>query len=188
MTGEAHACQPDADANTKIAFYKKVISKYADVIGAGEEKSVVELKEWLKACLKDASLQRVALTCNGWQQCVDFICSLPQLHPGIGVSFWLAPSEALEINAADGFDKAIFLQCLLKTKDVPAKIRVVELEGGFKHALVYFKAENDFVLVDPHACKVRLGKSLQDLLNEGFEGKKFIKTDYEFDQEEYQEF
>jgi len=177
----------EEDWKPKALFYRKIIEKYAEAVKLGEEKSVVDLKEWLKQCLKDAVVAKVSSECASWKDCVSFTAKIPHLHSGLGVSFWLLPSEVMEIGAGDGLDKSVFLQCLLKSKDIGARIRVVELDGGLKHAVVCFK-QDEFVLVDVDSGEVRQGKSLEDLLSKGFEGKKFLRSLYEFSQEEYDEF
>ncbi len=172
------------DWKARELFYRKVIGKYSEAIKAGEEKTVSGLKAWLVTCLADAAVARVSSEVASWEECVSFVSKIPSLHSGLEVSFWLTPSEVLEIGAGDGLDKSVFLQCLLKQKHIDVKIRVVELEGSFKHALVCFK-QDLFVLIDVDKGEIRQGKSLEDLLANGFEGKKFLRSLYEFSQEEY---
>jgi hypothetical protein len=189
-------------ARTREAVYKKLIERYADVIEAGEEKTIPELRALInpedeavreaKAHLLsdfprydyDRHFARFA------DKAFELIASLRPVHAGISVSYWLSPREVLELGAADAFDKAVFLCSLLRAGgNASARVRVVELEGGIQHPVAVFEFHGKAFLFDA-ASKTRQSAAsaaaLFDKLCCG--GKKPTRSLYEFNDQNYEEF
>lgn len=126
------------------------------------------------------------------EKAYNFAQSLKKIHHDLPVSFWLKPREILELGAADAFDRAIFLCSLLQSLGCEnAKVRVLDLEEGFKHPAVVFSFnEKQFLMDAMQECSAfTYHGSLEEVLkNYTYEGKKCLKSAYEFNGEEYLEF
>ncbi len=189
-------------ARTREAVYKKLIERYSDVIEAGEEKTIPELRSLInpedeavreaKAHLMsdfpkydfDRNFSRFA------DKAFELIASLRPVHAGISVSYWLSPREVLELGAADAFDKAVFLCSLLRAGgNAGARVRVVELEGGIQHPVVVFEFHGKAFLFDA-SSKTRQSAAGADALFEKLccGGTKPTRSLYEFNDQSYEEF
>mgnify|MGYP001560516117 CR=1 FL=1 len=193
-------------SRTRAAFYRKVVQRYRDAIAAGEEKTVPELKGLILPA--DAAVQKskeeiIEGIGRGEFEfdrdftsfaaaAVSFCHSLAPIESELGVPFWLSPAEIMDIRAADEFDRALLLCSLLRSTGCrSARVRVLQLEGGAEHPLVAFDCAGSRTYADPSQWdKARqLGDPADEALKEfSYEGKKFVASKYEFDDEQYAEF
>lgn len=115
-----------------------------------------------------------------------------KIHHDLPVSFWLKPREMLELGVADAFDRAILLCSLLQSLGCEnAMVRVLDLEQGFKHPTVLFSYNEKQYLMDAmQECTAFTyhGKLEEIFKNYTYEGKKALKSAYEFNGNEYLEF
>ena len=189
-------------ARTREAVYKKLIERYADVIEAGEEKTIPELRSLVNAddeAVREAKARILddfpkydydRYFARFADKAFEFIASLRPVHAGVSVSYWLSPQEVIELGAADAFDKAVFLCSLLRAAgNASARVRVVELEGGIQHPVVVFEFHGKAFLFDA-ASKTRQSaasvEALFDKLCCG--GKRPTRSLYEFNDQNYEEF
>ncbi len=197
---------------TRELLYRKILERYSEVIGLNEEKTIPELKALVNA--GDANVLEVKQKILGELQALrgpefayafekdfldyagkafEFVSSLRAVHANLNFSYWLSPKEILELGAADAFDKAIFLCSLLKAGGCSnARVRVFELEGGLKHAVVVFEFANMFYVFDSSRREpnARLSAPTADEALKEFccDGKKVTRSLYEFNDSEYNEF
>jgi hypothetical protein len=192
----------------RAAVYKKIIERYADVIGLQEEKTIPELKALVNpedeaiAKVKSRFLEEVKGNDAAWEysferdfpffarKALAFCYSLKQVNADLNVSYWLKPSEIVELQAADPFDKAIFLCSLLISGGGNAKVRVLELEGNAKHAVVLLDLNEKKVLLDPScSSEFEEGNSEEEVLEKhSLEGKRILRSVYEFNHSDYADF
>ena len=199
------------------AYYRKIIERYAALVNENEEKTVPELKALIDGnseavlALKKLVLEQVASKKTTLGSVVegehydyekDFLLAaeaafalvrnLRQVHPEVSVSFWLAAKEILELEAGDVFDKAILLCSLLKGLGAGAAILVLELENNLIHPVVVFQYSGRGYLLDTSQPDSRLttyGGALDEVLQGfSFDGAKFLKKAYEFDNDNYKEY
>lgn len=190
----------------KVSAYRKLIERYAEAINAGEQKTIPELK--LLVAPNDEAIQKTRNQilselglAEGYrfekdflaaaEKAYNFVQAFKRIHQDMPVSFWLKPAEILELGAADAFDRAIFLCSLLHCLGCTnSKIRVLELEGGLKHpAAVFSYNEKQYLMDAMQECSAfTYHGALEEVLkNYTFEGRKFLKSSYEFNNEEYVE-
>ena len=114
-----------------------------------------------------------------------------RVHNDLPVSFWLKPREMVELDIADAFDRAILLCSLLISLGCEnCKVRVLDLEEGFKHPTVAFAYNEKQYLMDPmQECSAYAyhGKLSEVLKSYTYEGRKALKSAYEFNDKEYLE-
>ncbi|MFH1442967.1 MAG: hypothetical protein ABIG96_02945 [Candidatus Micrarchaeota archaeon] len=196
-------------------FYKKIIEKYAAMINEYEEKTVPELKNLInrndpavqalkKNFLAELSVEKIKRgTSPQFSHAEDFLfimdkvfkyCqSLKHIHANLSVSFWQSMAEIAELQAADPFDRAILLCSILTAFDGKAHVRVLELENNVIHPIVIAEFEGKRFVLDPSQpdslATTYSGELLESVLQEfQFDGNKYLKSDYEFSEEEYLEF
>ncbi|MGB9576866.1 MAG: hypothetical protein ACP5O3_02430 [Candidatus Micrarchaeia archaeon] len=203
------ASEKEALASTTIraAVYKKIIERYAEQINRGEEKTIPELKDLVKPsnaviqATKAKIIEKLGLSepysaekhfLAAVEAALSFCRSLKPVHADLPVSYWLSPEEIIELGAADPFDRAIFLASLLiALGGADARVRVVELEGGIKHPIVVFSKNSEKCLCDPcqdDSALARCGDFDKILASYSFEGKKYARSLFEFNDCEYTEF
>lgn len=197
-----------AATKTREALYKKLIERYAEIIGLEEEKTIPELRALVNE--NDSAVQetkqelfkQLAGGNHGWtysfeqdfpkyaEKAFEKTASLKAIHAQIPVSYWLSVREILELGAADAFDKAIFLCSLLHAGGSKgAKVLVVEVEGGVKHAVVVFEFQEKVYLFDASAGVELSAGSVEELLAQYRHGEKRVtRALYEFNDAEYNEF
>ena len=217
VQGEKEEEQELVKLRVQAGYYRKIIERYAALINENEEKTVPELKALVdrnneavqqvrKQVLEEVAAKKKALGTFTEGEPYNFdkdflmaaeaaftlVRSLRHVHPEVSASFWLAPKEILELEAADVFDKAILLCSLLKGLDAPATIMVLELENNLIHPVVVFQyGARDYVLdaSQPHAALTTYTGALDEILQTfSYEGAKCLKKAYEFDNENYKEF
>jgi len=197
---------------TRELLYRKILERYSEVIGLSEEKTIPELKALINS--EDASVVEVKQKLLSELQAqrgpgfvyafekdfldyagraFEFVSALRAIHANLSFSYWLSPKEIVELGAADAFDKAIFLCSLLKAGGCDnVRVRVVELEGGLKHAIVVFEFANMFYAFDssrrePNARLSAL--NAEEALKEFCcDGKRVTRSLYEFNDVVYNEF
>jgi hypothetical protein len=193
-----------AGTRVREALYKKLIERYAEAISAGEEKTVPELRalinagdeavqEARKRILEELSLHAYAPEKHFMQfaeKAFEVVSALRSIHASISVSYWLSPKEILELGAADAFDKAVFLCSLLQAGgNKSARVRVVELEGGMRHALTLFDYNGRTYAFDAGTKTRKSARSLAALLDGLRCGdKRVTRSLYEFNDGAYEEF
>ncbi|MBI5228735.1 hypothetical protein HY991_01395 [Candidatus Micrarchaeota archaeon] len=202
QTGELETCK------TRLAFYKKIIEKYEEFINSSEEKTIPELKlmisdsdetiaQFKKEILGQLGVQEASYSYERdflkyAERTYSLVQSFHPVHSDISVSFWLSYRDTAELKAADSFDKVLFLCSLLLAGGCKnAKIRVLEMEGGFKHpVLIFFFAEKQYLFDPSQECSAFTfqGPLEEILLTFTYEGRKFVKSLYEFNREDYFEF
>ncbi len=190
-----NACAED---RLLAAFYRKVIERYEEKISFGEEKSVVELKKLVEPSPEVVEESKKISGGEGVVEefpsyalnCLDFLKGVELLSSGLKFSFWLKPSEVLELGAGDSMDKALLLCSLLSARgSSTASVRVVELEDGVKHALVCFEHSGTAYVLDASVSSSWSGPSVEDVLSQVLVGgKKVLKSLYEFNSESYSSF
>jgi len=168
-------------------YYKRVIERYAEVISFGEEKSIPELK---RLVAPGECVRRKAAEFKGYRDALSFVQKLPLLHSQLSVPFWLSPAETLELGAGDAIDKAVLLCSLLIATGAKARVRVLELAEGYKHAVVVLERDAGvFELLDACEGQPLEGGSPDDALQRyAFQGKQYARSLYEFDAEGYDSF
>ncbi|MFQ5406166.1 MAG: hypothetical protein ACE5DI_03365 [Candidatus Micrarchaeia archaeon] len=162
----------------RARVYKKIINRYADAIGRGEQKTVPQLKELIKPGdlavleVRDQLINKVEgdkkTSVQGKPfetkllkydfekdflavapKAFEYVKSLQSINAEIDASYWLSPAEIVELQAADPMDKAIFLCSLLHALGCKdARVRLVQLEDASKHPLVIFQYDNQTYLLD----------------------------------------
>lgn len=191
-------------SNTRAAFYRKVIERYREQISAGEQKTIPQLKELVlpgdEAVQKKKQelLQEIGVAefekdfLAYARKAAEYCRSLSSVESEISAPFWLSPREIVEINAADEFDKAIFLcSLLLAAGSGNAAVRVLQLEGGVEHPIVVFSSDNKHYYADAsQSSKITPlpEDALEELQKFSYEGKKFVSQKYEFNDKTYAEF
>ncbi|NYZ78085.1 hypothetical protein H0N96_01650 [Candidatus Micrarchaeota archaeon] len=197
---------------TRELLYRKILERYSEVIGLGEEKTIPELKalvnsgdasvvETKQKLLGELQMQRGPEFAYAFERdfldyagkAFEFAAILRAIHANLSFSYWLSPKEIVDLGAADAFDKAIFLCSLLKAGGCEnARVRVVELEGGLKHAIVVFEFASMFYVFDSSSKEpnARLSApNADDALKEFCcDGKKVTRSLYEFNDSDYNEF
>jgi len=189
-------------ARVREAVYKKLLERYADVIDAGEEKTIPELRSLINpddAAVREAKAE-IARDFPKYDfdkhfgrfadKAFELIAGLRPVHAGISVAYWLSPREILELGAADAFDKAVFLCSLLRAGgNATARVRVVELEGGIQHPVVVFEFHGKAFLFDA-AAKSRQSAASTAALFEKLccGGKHPTRSLYEFNDQSYEDF
>ncbi|MFH0971029.1 MAG: hypothetical protein V1835_00530 [Candidatus Micrarchaeota archaeon] len=205
-----------AELTLRSHFYKKIIEKYAVMINEYEEKTVPELKSLinrsdetivaLKRRFTDELLEDKLKRGGSAPEFVfteDFLfvadkifhyCQqLHHIHANLPVSFWLTMKEAVELQAADPFDRAILLCSLLRAFDAVAKIRVLECENNLIHPVVIAEFEGKSYVLDAsqpdsHFTSYSAPTVEGALESFQYDGNKYLKNAYEFSDEEYLEF
>ncbi|OIO25279.1 hypothetical protein AUJ14_04650 [Candidatus Micrarchaeota archaeon CG1_02_55_22] len=213
IVDEAGKCESELGlSRVRAAAYRRIIERYADAIRQGETKTVPQLKELILP--HDASIEKAVdklfndlgrgTTTEGMvdfsfdrdfldyaKTSLKFVQSLSMIHSEVGVPFWMTPKDIIEIGAADSFDRALFYCSLLVSAGcADARVRVVALDGGERHPLVVFPFGNRFFAADPCEKQPLLeGENLEPLLQElSIDGKRFIRSVFEFNNEDYEEF
>ena len=199
--------EESADA-IRASVYKKIIERYAEVIGLQEEKTIPELKALVNpedesiGKIKARFLDEIKGSDAAWEysferdfpffakKALSYCFSLKPVNADLSVSYWLKPSEIVELQAADPFDKAIFLCSLLISGGGNAKVRVLELEGNAKHAVVLLELGGKIVLLDPSCSnEFEEGETEEKALGKhSLEGKGFLRSLYEFSDSDYSDF
>ncbi len=198
----------------RAAFYRKVIERYAALIDENEQKTVPELKtlvqpedeviqelkgQVLEGLVEDKALESPETYAyelhflKAAEKAFFAIRKIQNLHADLNVLFWLKPREALELQAGDLFDKALLLCSLLRALGSPkAKIRVLELEKSRIHPVVMFSFGDTDYLLDASQKESKFeaysGKREEALQAFSFDECKYLKSAYEFNDQEYQEF
>jgi hypothetical protein len=206
----------NAELALRNGFYRRIIEKYAAMIDEYDEKTVPELKSLINkndpaiSELKRGFLDELLSdkmkrggTSADYVFSEDFLfvadklfrhCQkLSHIHANLPVSFWLNMKEVSEMQAADPFDRAILLCSLLRAFDGMAKIRVLELENNLIHPVVLMEFEGKKFLLDANQKESLLttysGLDLNDVLKSfEYDKNKYLKSAYEFNDEEYVEF
>ena len=198
----------EASDRLRAEVYKRIIERYADTIGLMEDKTIPELKALVNP--EDEAVvrvkQRIFDELKGenaaWEYSFEthfplfmkaalkHCNSLKPVNADLSISYWLKPSEIDALGAADPFDKAIFLCSLLESAGGEAKVRVLELEGNAKHAVVLCLLGGKSVLLDPScSSEPEEGASEEEVLQKHvLEGKKIVKSLYEFNNADYADF
>ncbi len=125
------------------------------------------------------------------ERAFSFVQSLRKVQSELSVSFWLSPSEIVELGAADAFDRSILLAALLLAgKCDNARVRVLELEGGNRHPVVvfYYGEKQHLMDASQEASGLTFTGTLEEIFkNYSYEGKKVAKSAFEFNDKEYSE-
>ena len=192
-------CEDVTPYKIRLAVYRKIIEKYAPVVNTGEEKTVPQLKALIN---KDDEVvakikEKISQSAPGGDPIMlaetahKFVQSLRPVHANLSVTYWLSPSDIMELGAADAFDRAIFLCSILRALNLDAKVRVVSLEGGLSHPLVILSFGRDEYILDAFqeaAFGTYKGPLMEVLPQFSFEGKHFVKNVFEFNNDEFTQF
>ena len=195
-------------------FYKKIVERYAEAVNAGEQKTIPELKFLVNPedeaviALRQKLLQEMQLSpspAEGVEQyrferdflgfaerAFNFVQSLQKIHSELSVSFWLSPSEVVQLGVADAFDRCILLCSLLIAGGCEtARVRVLELEGGGRHPVVafYYKERQHLMDASQEASALTFTGQLEEIFKSyTFEGKRVLRSAFEFNNADYNEF
>lgn len=199
----------------RARFLAKIVERYAALVQENEEKTVPELKalvnpnepsvqELRKEVLADLAEARKKAGepeapyaferdfLRAADRAFAKVQALFNLHADLPVTFWLKPEEMLELKAADLFDKAVLLCSLLRSLEGSARVRVLELEGNRIHPVVVLAFQEREYVLDASQPKVALttycGKLEEVLKGFAFDDGKYLKSAYEFNDRDYQEF
>ncbi|MBU1196889.1 hypothetical protein KJ765_00095 [Candidatus Micrarchaeota archaeon] len=201
----------------KIRFFRRIIDRYATLVNENEEKTIPELKTLVQPEneavleLKERILAEVAEdkkksgTAGESPAYVyehDFLFAadkaftnvrnMKNIHSDLAVLFWLTPRESLDLNAGDLFDKAVLLCSVLKALGANPHVRVLELEKNRIHPVVAFAFEDREYILDASQEDATLTKycgKLEEVLKTfSFDDSRFLKSAYEFNDAEYQNF
>ena len=198
-----------AETKVRLAVYRKIIERYAEVVNVGEQKAIPELKSLVNPddatvrLLKSKFIEELSVAYQGaWnysserdfegyaKKAFALVSALKPVHANLNVTYWLSPADIVEVGAADPLDKAILLASLFVAggcKD--ARVRLVSLEGGAKHAVVLCSAGGQVELWDAASGVKLAGKTVDEVLGRyDFGGKKIAKNLYEFNNLDYQDF
>ncbi len=189
----------------QLKLMRKIIEKYADQINSMEVKTIPELKAFIAP--GDPTVAKVAVTLKDEfsrksgksyspefldtlsMAAFHFVSSFDTIGVDLPVSFWLSPTEVLELGAADAFDRAIFLCSLLIHLGAQAKVHVLEVEGGLRHPVVIVNNEKCY-LFDPSPPASFLVSDTQAacLSQLAISGRKYTRSLFEFNSMTYEEF
>lgn len=199
--------EEDSDS-IRAAVYKKIIERYSETLGLLEEKTIPELKVMINPenqaidGVKQSILDSIKGQDAAWEysferdfpsfmkKALEFCFSLKPVNADLSISYWLKPEEIVELKAADPFDKAIFLCSLVKSAGGSAKVRVLELDGNAKHAVVLVGDSGKEWLLDPSCSSVpEEGGTEEDVLQKHVShGSRVLRSLYEFSDQEYSSF
>ncbi len=171
------------------AYLRRIISRYASHINFQEQKSVTELKAMASPAGVAVLSEKLAkpLFADYAESCYSFVSDLENLHVLLPVSFWLTLDDILALRAGDAMDKSVLLLALLNARSAGAFARVVQLEDGLQHALVWFPLEDACWLMDPvHRVSLR-APSMDAVLAAYHATHPVRKSLYEFNDREYRE-
>ena len=206
--GHKHAPASESPDLVRAEVYKIIIERYSEVIGLQEEKTIPELKALVNpedeavSARKAKIFEEIKGADAAWEysferdfpafakKSLEYCNSLKPVNADLSVSYWLKPSEIVRLQAADPFDKAIFLCSLLQSAGGEAKVRVLELEGNATHAVVLLSIGVKKILLDPScSAEAEEGNSEDEvILKHSAEGKKVMRSLYEFNSTEYSDF
>lgn len=165
-------------------YLRAIIQRYADHINMHEQRSIAELRELVSP--GRPSLVKLAEAHATVDAAFSFVCSLQTLHVSLPVSFWLTVDEMLRLEAGDPFDKARLLCGLMSQLKKPAWLRVVMLDGGTQHALVWLDEKPVRVFDAVHSLSWSADSI--DAAMQAYPGPhKIQRSVYEFSSEEYRE-
>ncbi|MBI2445448.1 hypothetical protein HYV43_03615 [Candidatus Micrarchaeota archaeon] len=165
-------------------YLRAIVQRYADHINLHEQRSITELRELVSP--GRPSLVKLAEKHATPEAAFSFVCSLETLHVSLPVSFWLTVDEMLALGAGDPFDKARLLCGLFGQLKKPAWLRVVLLDGGVQHALVWLDGKPVRAFDAVH-CLEWSAPSVEEALQAYPGPHKIQKSVYEFSSEEYRE-
>lgn len=191
----------DIDAcRRRLALYRKIFERYAEIIEASEEKSVLELRALVEpenAAVQEAK-RRVTSAFRPYVYQDNFMAAAERALEHVAgiktetlpVEFWLKPEDITELGVAGDMDKAILLCALLiALGNESAKVNIAEAENGLKLSLVTFEFGGRQYLLDPREGRMRGGAERAKLLETHESGgAKVIKILYEFNNTEYDSF
>jgi hypothetical protein len=204
-----------ASCRLHSAYFRKIISRYLQEITAGEQKNVPELKYLVNPQdpvvleVMDRILFGLQANQNDYpkkdyeyprdfaafaKEALAFVQTLASIKSDLGVPFWLAPKDIVELGAADSFDRAVFLCAVLNCAGcIDAKVLVLEVEGEGVHPVVKYQDGPNVQVCDPSeaglCCQYQSGTNpAQGLADFYCGGKRVLKAMYEFNSQEYSEF
>ena len=166
------------------AYLRIIVGRYAEHINMHEQRSIAELRELVSA--GRPSLVKLAEQHATVGSAFSFVCSLDTLHVSLPVSFWLTVDEMLHLSAGDPLDKARLLCGLLRQQKRPAWLRVVLLESGMQHAVVWLD-EKPVRVFDPVHSLEWSSDSIDAAMSQYPGPHKIQKSVYEFSPDEYRE-
>jgi len=173
-----------AERDVTEAYLRIIIARYADAVNLHEQRSIAELRELVSS--GRPSLVKLAAEHDSVDAAFSFVCSLDTLHVSLPVSFWLTVDEMLQLAAGDPLDKARMLCGVLRQLKRPAWLRVVLLESGLQHAVVWLD-EKPVRVFDP-VHSVQWSAESIDAAMTAYPGPhKIQKSVYEFSPDEYRE-
>lgn len=199
--------EPCSDA-IRSQVYKKIIERYSDTIGLMEEKTIPELKAMVNpedaaiAGVKESLFEQLKAGNPAWEYsfetvfpnflkaALNYAYSLKPVNADLSISYWLKPSEIVELKAADPFDRAIFLCSVLVSAGGSAKVRMLELEGGARHAVVLCGFAGKVILLDPTCSNAPEESPTEEdvLAKHELKGKRIARSLYEFSNLDYTSF
>ncbi|MBI5225858.1 hypothetical protein HY994_01295 [Candidatus Micrarchaeota archaeon] len=173
-----------AEKDVTDSYLRAIIKRYADHINMHEQKSIAELRELVTA--GRPSLVKLSEKHAVPDAAFSFVCSLDTLHVSLPVSFWLTVDDMLELQAGDPLDKARLLCGLFRQLKKPAWLRVVLLESGLQHGLVWLD-EKPVRVFDPVNAAEWIAESIDAAMLAYPGPNKVQKSLYEFSPDEYRE-
>ncbi len=190
-------------------YYRKIIERYSQAVSNGETKTIPQLKELVnpfdKTVLetKQKIFSQLNLTAEANQAnsfllekdfpafaklAFELVQKIQLVKSEVETTFWMGFEDLLSINAGDSFDKALFLCSLLASVGcATARVRVLELEGGVNHPVVMYFFENKEFLLDSCSNEFLSGQLSEVLEKFYFDGKKTVKSLFEFNNLDYVE-
>lgn len=173
-----------AERDVTESYLRTIIGRYSEHINMHEQRSIAELRELVSP--GRPSMVKLAEQHASVEAAFSFVCSLDTLHVSLPVSFWLKVDEMLKLQAGDPLDKARLLCGLLRQLKKPAWLRVVLLESGLQHAVVWLDESPVRVFDVVHSLEWS-ADSIDAALQSYPGPHKIQKSLYEFSPDEYRE-
>lgn len=189
--------------DTRQAFYKMLLEKYADVINQQEQRTVGEIKTLINA--DDLSVQSLLskFKPSSFTYEKDYLYTIQQVFEylvkeikyvpnELNINFWLSPTDILTNKVSDDEDLAVLLCTLMfAAGDDKALVHVMEMEDSRTHAVVISEINGKTLLLDPsagHGFFKYYGEKSFVFKKYHFAGKKLKRALYRFNASTYEQF
>lgn len=179
------------------SLYRKILSRYRDLIEAQESKSISEMLSLADPSQPAVIMVKTRLV-NAFNLYVferDFEAAANAAfefvrdhieNDAMPLDFWLSAQDVVELGCGDEVDKALLLCAVLQALGCSNARIVVETEP-FKHAFVAFEHKNSFYLFDASHDIRMVGEEKEVLARYFAERGTRGKVVYEFNHKGYKE-
>jgi hypothetical protein len=191
------------DKDKKLALYKFLLQKYADIINEREQRTIGEIKALVDGT--DLSIQNILEEFNGdfyefadnyeevLRKVYTFILDeIEFIEIDLGVNYWLSAKEVLEQKVVDDEDLAVFCcSCMKGLCDDNAEVIIAELEDLKTHAFIATEIKGKFLILDPaqgHVFDKYFGDKATILKEYTYKNEKIKRFLYRFNSSKYEQF